>query len=78
MDLHDQYQYMEKTGQWRFTPPTHVVVALAEAIARSSKKKAASPHAWRATPTTAARLVDGMAAWASSPFWTPPSRRPSS
>lgn len=34
MDLHDQYVYMEKTGQWRFTPPTHVVVALAEAIAQ--------------------------------------------
>ena len=32
MDLHDQHVYMEKTGQWRFTPPTHVVVALAEAI----------------------------------------------
>ncbi|RYY99357.1 MAG: 2-aminoethylphosphonate--pyruvate transaminase, partial [Comamonadaceae bacterium] len=31
MDLHDQHVYMEKTGQWRFTPPTHVVVALAEA-----------------------------------------------
>jgi hypothetical protein len=28
MDLHDQHQYMEKTGQWRFTPPTHVVAAL--------------------------------------------------
>src|SRR5215216_1535308 len=34
MDLHDQYAYMEKTTQWRFTPPTHVVVALAEAIAQ--------------------------------------------
>lgn len=34
MDLHDQYVYMEKTGQWRFTPPTHVVVALAEAISQ--------------------------------------------
>ena len=34
MDLHDQYVYMEKTTQWRFTPPTHVVVALAEAIAQ--------------------------------------------
>lgn len=32
LDLYDQYQYMEKTGQWRFTPPTHVVVALYEAI----------------------------------------------
>ena len=34
MDLYDQYQYMEKTTQWRFTPPTHVVVALHEAIAQ--------------------------------------------
>ena len=34
MDLHDQHQYMEKTGQWRFTPPTHVVLALAEAISQ--------------------------------------------
>ncbi len=32
MDLHEQHLYMEKTGQWRFTPPTHVLVALAEAI----------------------------------------------
>jgi 2-aminoethylphosphonate-pyruvate transaminase len=34
MDLYDQYVYMEKTGQWRFTPPTHVLVALAEAMAQ--------------------------------------------
>jgi 2-aminoethylphosphonate-pyruvate transaminase len=32
MDLHDQWRYMQKTGQWRFTPPTHVVAALREAI----------------------------------------------
>lgn len=32
MDLHDQWIYMEKTGQWRFTPPTHVVAALRTAI----------------------------------------------
>lgn len=32
MDLHDQYTYMAKTGQWRFTPPTHVVAALHEAL----------------------------------------------
>ena len=34
MDLHDQWAYMGKTAQWRFTPPTHVVAALAEAIAQ--------------------------------------------
>lgn len=32
MDLVDQWQYMEKTGQWRFTPPTHVVAALSAAL----------------------------------------------
>ncbi len=34
LDLHDQWQYMERTGQWRFTPPTQVVAALAEALAQ--------------------------------------------
>lgn len=32
LDLHDQWNYMRKTGQWRFTPPTHVVAALRAAI----------------------------------------------
>jgi len=32
MDLFDQWQYMQKTGQWRYTPPTHVIAALREAI----------------------------------------------
>ncbi len=32
MDLYDQHVYMAKTGQWRFTPPTHVVAALHEAL----------------------------------------------
>ena len=34
MDLHDQHAYMGKTGQWRFTPPTHVMAALDEAVAQ--------------------------------------------
>lgn len=28
LDLSDQYVYLQRTGQWRFTPPTHVVAAL--------------------------------------------------
>ena len=32
LDLLDQWSYMQKTGQWRFTPPTHVVAALRAAI----------------------------------------------
>ncbi|OPX55929.1 2-aminoethylphosphonate-pyruvate transaminase [Oceanospirillum multiglobuliferum] len=33
LDLYDQWQYLEKTGQWRFTPPTHVVAAFLQALA---------------------------------------------
>jgi len=32
LDIHDQWQVMNKTGQWRFTPPTHVVAAFIEAL----------------------------------------------
>lgn len=34
MDLYDQWVYMQKTTQWRFTPPTHVVAAFDSAIAQ--------------------------------------------
>ncbi len=32
LDLHDQWAYMESSGQWRFTPPTHVLAALDQAL----------------------------------------------
>ncbi len=32
MDLYDQWCYLEKTGQWRFTPPTHTVAAFTQAL----------------------------------------------
>lgn len=32
LDVHAQWATMEKTGQWRFTPPTHVVAAFIEAL----------------------------------------------
>ncbi|MVA98083.1 2-aminoethylphosphonate--pyruvate transaminase [Nitratireductor sp. CAU 1489] len=32
LDVHAQWATMEKTGQWRFTPPTHVVAAFLEAL----------------------------------------------
>ena len=33
LDLYDQWRAMEQNGQWRFTPPTHVVLALDQALA---------------------------------------------
>ena len=32
LDLHDQWRAMERTGQWRFSPPTHVLAAFASAL----------------------------------------------
>ncbi|HUF86568.1 MAG TPA: 2-aminoethylphosphonate--pyruvate transaminase [Thermohalobaculum sp.] len=32
LDVHAQWAHMERTGQWRYTPPTHVVVAFLEAL----------------------------------------------
>jgi len=32
LDVHAQWATMEKTGQWRFTPPTHIVAAFLEAL----------------------------------------------
>ncbi|MEM6660723.1 MAG: 2-aminoethylphosphonate--pyruvate transaminase [Pseudomonadota bacterium] len=32
LDVHDQWAVMEKSGQWRFTPPTHTVAAFIEAL----------------------------------------------
>ena len=33
LDLHDQWKAMEGNGQWRFTPPTHVLAAFDQALA---------------------------------------------
>lgn len=32
LDLYDQWETMEKDGKWRFTSPTHVVLAFAQAL----------------------------------------------
>ncbi len=32
LDVHAQWAYMEKSGQWRFTPPTHAVAAFLKAL----------------------------------------------
>ena len=32
LDLHDQWRAMEGNGQWRFTPPTHVLAAFDRAL----------------------------------------------
>ena len=75
MDLHDQHQYMEKTGQWRFTPPTHVVVALAEAIDQFVEEGGQPARLARYTDNYRT-LVDGMAALGFKPFLDPAVQAP--
>ena len=70
MDLHDQYVYMEKTGQWRFTPPTHVVLALAEAIAQFEEEGGQPARLARYTRNYQT-LIDGMARLGFLPFLDP-------
>jgi 2-aminoethylphosphonate-pyruvate transaminase len=59
MDLVDQWQYMQKTGQWRFTPPTHVVAALRAAIDQYQVQGGLPVRLARYTENCAA-LVSGM------------------
>jgi 2-aminoethylphosphonate-pyruvate transaminase len=75
MDLHDQYVYMEKTGQWRFTPPTHVVVALHEAIAQFEAEGGQPARLARYTRNFEA-LMAGMARLGFKPFLDPAIQAP--
>jgi len=75
MDLHDQHVYMERTGQWRFTPPTHVVVALSEAITQFVEEGGQPARLARYTDNCRT-LVDGMAALGLKPFLAPEVQAP--
>jgi 2-aminoethylphosphonate-pyruvate transaminase len=75
MDLYDQYVHMEKTGQWRFTPPTHVVVALAEAIAQFEQEGGQPARLARYTRNYQA-LVTGMRTVGFHPFLEPAVQAP--
>lgn len=59
MDLHDQWTYLRRTGQWRFTPPTHVVVALREALTQYREEGGLGARLQRYTDNRDA-LVTGL------------------
>jgi 2-aminoethylphosphonate-pyruvate transaminase len=75
MDLHDQHAYMEKTGQWRFTPPTHVLVALAEAIDQFVEE-GGRPARLKRYEDNCRTLLDGMARLGFKPFLRPEVQAP--
>ena len=75
MDLHDQHVYMEKTGQWRFTPPTHVLMALSEAITQFEEEGGRSARLARYADNCRV-LVDGMVALGFRPLLRPEVQAP--
>ncbi|TFY93619.1 2-aminoethylphosphonate--pyruvate transaminase [Pseudomonas nabeulensis] len=60
LDLFDQHAYMAKTGQWRFTPPTHVVAALHEALLQYAEA-GGLPARHQRYARNCQVLLDGMA-----------------
>ncbi|AQU83949.1 MAG: 2-aminoethylphosphonate--pyruvate transaminase [Halomonas sp.] len=61
LDLYAQWEYMERTGQWRFTPPTHSVVAFQAALAQHREEGGVAGRCARYTRNRDA-LVKGMRA----------------
>ena len=61
LDLHAQWDYMERTGQWRFTPPTHTVVAFQAALAQHREEGGVTGRCARYTHNRNV-LVKGMRA----------------
>jgi len=75
LDLCDQWQYMEKTTQWRYTPPTHVVVALAAALEAFAAEGGQAARLARYTRNCEV-LVRGMAELGFRPFLDPAIQAP--
>tara|TARA_R110000868_G_scaffold50260_4_gene160811 strand:- start:12390 stop:13496 length:1107 start_codon:yes stop_codon:yes gene_type:complete len=61
LDLHAQEAGFEKSGEWRFTPPTHVVAALDSALAQLDEEGGVAARNTRYSENCSV-LVDGMSA----------------
>jgi len=75
MDLHDQWTYMERTTQWRYTPPTHVVVAFNAALDQLVAEGGQPARLARYT-RNCETLVAGMAELGFRPFLAPEIQAP--
>jgi 2-aminoethylphosphonate-pyruvate transaminase len=61
LDLHDQWQGFERTGQWRFTPPIHTIMSLAKALDEHAAEGGVAGRGKRYREN-AKVLIDGMRA----------------
>ena len=60
LDLHDQWQNFAKTGQYRFTPPIHVIVAFHQALTEFFAEGGQKGRGGRYSDNCKV-LIDGMA-----------------
>jgi len=75
LDVFDQWQYMEKTTQWRYTPPTHVVAAFAAAL-EAFVAEGGQPARLARYTRNYETLVSGMAELGFRPFLDPKIQAP--
>jgi 2-aminoethylphosphonate-pyruvate transaminase len=61
LDLHDQWRGFEKTGQYRFTPPIHVIVAFHQALTEFLDEGGVAGRGGRYAENCRV-LIDGMRA----------------
>ena len=59
LDLHDQWQGLAKTGQYRFTPPIHVIVSFHQALEEFSAE-GGQPGRGRRYAENCRILIEGM------------------
>ena len=59
LDLYDQWRALEGNGQWRFTPPTHVLAAFDQAVAEFEKEGGVAARNGRYSENCRT-LVEGM------------------
>ena len=59
LDLYEQWRYMTQTGQWRYTPPTHVIAAL-DAALNQYDAEGGQPARLARYAANCSALIDGV------------------
>lgn len=67
LDLYDQWKGMEKDGKWRFTSPTHVVLAFAQAL-RELQQEGGVPARQQRYAANNALLIEKMTELGFTPY----------
>ena len=75
LDLYDQWLALESQGQWRFTPPTHVIAALEKALEQFEAEGGLAARNARYAENCQI-LIEGMAALGFEPLLAPQLQAP--